>query len=463
MKTIKFFIFFFIVSKVESKLKFDESSDKFEAFSDAIRSVISNYFSQFHSNFNIIKMADGSIDKIVSNVIGTSEGKFSFLIKDYQSFTLKEKTDRRKFISIVVLTNVTSLMKLSELLSTKAFSSRGYFLVAILSMAPADCENVFKAFWTRKFFNVNILVDSMNNLHLWTFMPFSDGSCGVVTPRLINEFNTATKEWKSNDFYPKKFKNLHQCKLVHETTKGAVMRTPSGEYRGKEIDIINEIGLILNFTTEHIVSKSFGNGQETGVMGNLNQGKTHIAAGSLQLDRVRRFTESYPFLSDPLVMIVPPGAAYTSLEKLSRSFRYIVWASILLFLLAVVILSKIVPKRIGEHSLGSDNFILNMISVFLGGSLPTIQLPRHHSTRILMVFFSIYAIVLRTAYSGVVFKNFRSEVKHKEVSNVGEMMDNDFTFYVFESMQERVIDLKFFNRLRWDSRSDVLLNLNFTF
>lgn len=313
-----------------------------------------------------------------------------------------------------------------------------------------DFEKTFQLLWTRKCFNVNILFDSINNLRLLTFTPFTDNMCGDLTPRIIDEFITTSRKWNSEIFYPEKFKNLHNCKLVHETTLDAVLTSSTGRYRGKEIDIVDTLASILNFTAQHVVSTTFGSSIKTGVMKNLLEDKIQVTAGSLQLSRTEIFSASSSFMNDPLVLIVPPGAPFSPMEILSKTFEVKIWVAIFVVFIIATLIVMIAPKIIKSlfKMREPSDLIFYNIQIFFGGSILAKILPTRNSGRILFTAFTFYALILRTVYIGILFQYLRTEVKHQEIASVEEMIKHDFTFYAFESMFDRINDFKFYNRFQ---------------
>lgn len=426
----------------------EEDLSRVEDISNAVSSLISDFFVTQHSNINIIKMEDYQINCITTKIVEKSDAKFSYRIEDFQSPSLSQVTGRKKLISIILLDNINSLTTFVEHLKAFKFERKGFYLIFLLNGSTFDFERVFQIFWARKCFNVNILFDSTNNLRLLTFMPFTDNMCGDLTTKLINEFIATSKKWKNGNFYPKKFKNLHNCKLVHETTLDAVITSATGKYRGKEIEIIDELSSILNFSAQHIVSTTFGSGIKTGVLKNLMEEKIQTTAGSLQLSRTEVFSASSFFLNDPLVLIVPPGAPFTPMEILTRTFGLWVWIVIFSVFIIATLINVIVPKRFKLIFMrrNSSDLIFYMTAIFLGVSLKISRLPARNFSRILFTVFTFYALILRTAYIGILFQYLRTDVKHQEVSNVEEMIKHDFTFYAFESMLDRIVDFKFYDR-----------------
>lgn len=326
-----------------------------------------------------------------------------------------------------------------------------FFSIVYLEANLKDCNKIFKIFWDKKFFNVNVLSDSIDSeTNLVTFMPFSDEKCENPTTKVINHFDLTAKKWVNMNYFPNKFKDLHRCKIVHETTLPSVIKSPNGEFRGKEIDIINLFGKILNFSAEHRVLKSFGNisknGSGSGVLKNLFERKVQLTSGSLQLDRTVLFSESSPFFSDPLLLVIPPASSFSSFEKLYKTFDGEVWAGIVLVFAVAVVFNKAISRKFKLFKNFKESFFVTMVYVFLGGSLQKSQIPNRSFTQIILTSFMLYSLVIRTAYVGILFKFLRNDLKQNDFDNVDQLIDEGFTFYAFESMYDRIVDFKFFNR-----------------
>lgn len=317
----------------------------------------------------------------------------------------------------------------------------------------ADVKMISDFFWSRKFYNVDVLLRPKKKLELMTFFPFSVGKCGKPVVELINYFDTATRKFTNDSFYPNKFKNLHRCQLIFAAIQSFMVKKVEGEVRAAENEIVDTLEEILNFSQKTIylesIGKVYGNGSGSGAMKELFANKIQALSASLQFDRTQVVTESLFIIIDPMVLIIPPGAPFSPFEILYLTFDDYVWASIVLAFVVKVLWVKLLSK-IFKNALTDDaqrNFsLLNTFNSFLGGSLLTEHLPNAYFSRLAFTSFMLYALIIRTAYTGVLFDYISSDVTHREVTNVDEMIAKDFRFYAYDSLLTRLVDFNFYDR-----------------
>lgn len=422
--------------------------EKFKDFCVAINEVIVGFFLLRNVDVNIIIAEDDSSNEIVSKVLAERNEKYTSRIENVVGLKEAQRVDRKKFLVLVVVENFKSLMDLGESLSTKSFSANAYFLIVVLeekSEKSEKAEKIFNWFWKKNFYNVNILMDIEDCLAMLTFYPFTEGKCQEPTVEIINTFNATSRRWENNLYYPKKFKNLYQCKFIFATINQFVIQTGNGGIRVAEYDLVETFGRILNFSskceiidTSRQISKN-GSGPMTA---NLLASKIHFAPATLQLERMQVLSGSYPFQSDPMVLIIPEGSPLTPLEKLYKTFDGYVWCS----MFGVFVIVLILFKWVLNVKMTSTNTMLDLTNAFLGASILSHRLPVRHSSRFSLTIFMLYALIIRTAYVGILFQHIHSDVKHKEAADVDAMIDEDFTFYAYETLYVRLNNYKFYNR-----------------
>lgn len=154
----------------------------------------------------------------------------------------------------------------------------------------------------------------------------------------------------------------------------------------------------------------------------------------------------------PLVLIVPPGAKFSSFEKIFRPFQIHVWILIfVVFLfgfLFICFLNQFKKKAIEERVFGEvvNPPCLNMVDICFGGSMTS--LPKKSFPRILLTTFLIFCFVTRNIYQGLLYQNMQSDDRKKPVMTVDEMMEKDFYFYMYPEIEEHSRTLKFYSRLK---------------
>ena len=174
--------------------------------------------------------------------------------------------------------------------------------------------------------------------------------------------------------------------------------------------------------------------------------EVNITLGYFASNAIRDYfmTSSYVYYTSALIWIVPPGQVSSSLEKLLKPFKRLVWISFLLVLilafLSVGFLSFYSKNALnfvfGEH-VGSPN--LNIINIFLGGSLP--KLPTRNFARTILMIFMLYCFVLQNSYKGGLFKFMQMTVREREMETTDEIVARNYKFYMLESSKAYFTEL----------------------
>lgn len=161
------------------------------------------------------------------------------------------------------------------------------------------------------------------------------------------------------------------------------------------------------------------------------------------------------YYTSNLVWAIPVGRETTPLAKLLKPFQYKVWVYFLVTLVVVFVIVTIV-KFLSRESQdfvfgkGVESPVLNMINVFLGGSLH--KLPTRNFARTILMIFMVYCFIVQNSYKGGLFQFMQMTIREPEMSSTEEMIDNNFTFYTMKSsraflsglpkVMERVIFVK---------------------
>lgn len=200
----------------------------------------------------------------------------------------------------------------------------------------------------------------------------------------------------------------------------------------------------------------YPNGSATGAMGTIINRKADFAIGkfAMTLLRNQHMKPSISYFSSPLIIVVPPGEPFTSLEKLMKPFRDLIWTfvmAILIIAFAVITLLKWkFDESVQKFVFGARNAspYLNTLNVFLGGSLAQSQSPKRNFARTILCFFMLYCLVVRNSYTGALFTFIRSDVIRKPTLNsIDEMVEKDFTFFMIPTAAELTTEIpKVFER-----------------
>lgn len=434
-------LFYVVLSRDFLKTFFQQDIE--ENFIRAVESAVKTAFSWQCETIGVLQTKDLKVNDISSQVL--RKNRAIPVCVENISFS----RPFNMFCALIILNSAEDFRHVEANSFFEKLNTKGYFLLLLQNGSVEDATEIFKMFWKKKFYNVFVILETSNVTNALTFMPFSPGKCGEVSIVNFNQFDAVQNAWRRHFDFPKKFKNLHACQIVHATIVAAVIKSSSGIFRGTEIDIIETLGREMNFTNKHKVFKSLGkidiNGTGKGVLKDLYNGKVDISSGSLQLDRTTIFGVSYPYLSDSLILIVPPGALFLPFEKLYKTFSSKVWVGICLVFIVALILTKILPKNV-LRTKPNQYLYFNMLSAFFGVSIPTNHLPTRQSTRFSLTIFLLYAMIIRTVYMAILFEYLRSEIRHKQVEGADEMVEKDFYFYAYETLFERKVYFKFSER-----------------
>lgn len=227
------------------------------------------------------------------------------------------------------------------------------------------------------------------------------------------------------------------------------------EVYGSEKDILVELSEKLNFKATFKIDGEFPgfvfeNGTATGPLGKVINGECDVAIGyiSLQYLRTLFFSETKAYTIIPLVMIVPPGEEYGEIGKFAQPFTIEVWISlyvvIVIALMVIFVVSRS-PKTVHNFVIGRKvtNPIFNLLSIGYGMSQN--RLPTRNFARFILMSYILYWIILRSAYTGGIYKILESSSK-PAVASIDEMLDNNFKFYFYETLDPRMKSFKFYDR-----------------
>jgi hypothetical protein len=194
------------------------------------------------------------------------------------------------------------------------------------------------------------------------------------------------------------------------------------------------------------------NGSNSGAVGMVINREADLMLGfmALTLLRTKYMDATSSFTSWPFVLIVPPGAEFSSFQNLFRPFSVIVWSSLILSFLCgfifIFLIRRCNNSWLKRQIFGEAHHVpyLNMMNIFFGGTLHA--LPSNNVPRMLLATFILYCLVMRNLYQGSLFKFLQSNDRQRPVMTVDEMMEKKFHFYMYPVYLEHAKQLKFFKR-----------------
>lgn len=438
----------FLISDINCK-NFQNTSQQNESavnsITDAVHELIKNCFFNQHSTVHVITSYEDKkvrFEGILIKLDLTTKVTLESMDK-----VIKSNTTNRMF-SIFFIDNFESFQNLHKIVVNRSkFHRHGFFLVIYQNATIQQMQIFFESMWKIYIYNIGIISDV---LELTTFYPFYD-DCQDTRPRVINKFNVSTKSWKSNNFFPKKFKNLNRCLLkvgTFHNPPAVIHDVMLDKIEGSEVDVIIGIGKLMNFTPKFNFYPEesgliFENGSSTGLMQKAIVGEVDIICSYLSLQQIRTkfLTVTNAFAYVPMAIVIPPGDFIPPIGKLIYPFSMPVWYLMVLvfgIILLIIALADAFSKTLYNFLVGKNigNAFLIMLMVCLGWSQP--HLPRRNFARFNLMNLMIFFLVMRTCYQGILFHLLQSDVREKEVESIGEIMRRDFKFYVYTTLEKRV-------------------------
>jgi hypothetical protein len=252
---------------------------------------------------------------------------------------------------------------------------------------------------------------------MFTFFPFNNRKCHDTKSVEINEYSNG--KWQRSLFFPPKLWNFHNCQVKASCPENGPSAhqinnaNGSVSLNGSDIETLRTIATALNMNMTINITTGWGkiweNGTVVGSFKLLIDGKIDICASLYFLTELRskfmQFTQSY--FSNSLLLIIPRGAPFTAFEKLFRPFELPVWYSVIGFLGVISIAVAVIKCQSRKVQIlffdrNINAVIMEMLVVFFGSSQH--MMPRRNFPRMLMMTFALYCLVMRTVYTGSMFK-----------------------------------------------------------
>ena len=272
------------------------------------------------------------------------------------------------------------------------------------------------------------LIEENEEISLHAMTMYTEKQCDVPQLIQINRFSAQQRKWSTDNYFSLKIENCHGCIINIEfffQRKGISKVTFSEDGKliiadGALIEMMKTLSTHLNFTINYPY---------------VYRNDTWIIA------IVPLVTVTYDdafFISDPVyyesdIFVVPSGEPYMPWEKLLLPFDNMTWMWLgTAFTIGFVVILLIRVSRshsAHEFVIGSNvtTPTLNIVAIFMGigqGVLP----PRNVS-RIFLICFIWFSLIMRTAYQGKYFEFITSNVIKKPVATIEEAFDKNFTFY----------------------------------
>lgn len=361
---------------------------------------------------------------------------------------------------IIFVDNFDRFRNFSISMKETSFDFKGYFLIILKNNLNSYIEEIFQILWTKYIFNVNVLRTDGNSekVEMFTFKPFNGKKCGNVDPILVNEFINRSMTWKSNNFFPAKFKDLKKCAinvLTFESPPSTVVERFSNgttNLRGYEVEFLENFASALNFTSKlNLYELRNPNNSIGDFMSKAATREVNLVFGSASLQESRReiLSATNGIFNDRTILIIPPTMPINPINKFFLPFDIFTWTAIfVLLLIAVLVITvlKLYPKKYRDFVVGKgiNHEYMNLLDILLGGSQR--KLPLRNFARFLFIMFTLFCFVMRNLHAASLFKLLANEIYEKGFNSIPELIQANYTFIVYDTLGERVKNESFMKR-----------------
>lgn len=390
------------------------------------------YFGKIHHTINILSSNKTFLGDIYNDALKTNP-----------SAPVTVNMNKTSSCNLIVIEDLYSFLLLFNGKSKRDFPHKSFYLVLLMDGKVNEIQEIFKFLWNFQIYNVNVMYQADGlKVSMVTFYPVTPSSCNNTTPVKIHNISSM------ENFFPNKYQHLHKCRLrvaIYDTkpyvfNDCSEMNSTCRLY-GRDYHLLEALAKSLNFTFENQLYSSAGNlyenGTGTGVIKLALNNDVDLVVGDyfLKALRVKFLQASESYDHSDMIFIIPSGMQFTSLDNLIGTFSTTVWILVFVcfgFGFFVIFLVSREPNDVQRLVFGEkvSSPMMNLLSVVFGGSLNV--LPRFNFARFLLMTFIMFCIVVRTTYTGSLYRLFQSNLKHNKVGSIEELIEKDFTIYAHE-------------------------------
>jgi hypothetical protein len=413
MRPKVFSLFWLILSSSFcSILKQDSNSDLSKAISDIVRVL---YFKE-HISFDTI-------------VYGKVTWKTLDILDEFMKLSQNETLGHSVFYfdpqswhhyidcsALFIINDLTSAVKMIQKVNlVNNLPANLKFLIYIQDLKLEDLQKIPKKLLDMQFYGYFMLytyfvITEQKEIMLVSSEWFTEQLCNEQQFVVLNRFDRKTKKWQNQRKIYQKFQNFHNCLIVNDLRidiSGDNYRNKvDGKLSGLIVDLAKVISQQGNFTVYQQATFLTSNGVEP----ILENGSVFIhpiivfaLRGIVMMQPYGDCFVTSTFVDSCYTFVMPIGDKYSSYEKMMMPFDELTWIYLLvtfgvaLFAISIsTFLPKIVRKTITGDRVQHPGF--NLIGTFFG--IGQCREPTENSARILLMFFILFCLVMRTAYQG---------------------------------------------------------------
>lgn len=357
---------------------------------------------------------------------------------------------RPKRCNIFFLKTSNDFLNNFHLISPVVFDFFSNFIFVITGR-PENIEILFQTLWANQIVNVNVLYNAgFEKVLVETYFPFKTANCATNARAIVDEFSDGSFLRNKKNLFKDKLLNLHRCPIRIATSNNSVPyifadKRADGSYslRGRDIELVKTLAQYLNFKIEYVFIGDEGvlleNGTATGPFQMLLEKKADLIIADywLKVNRLKFIDYTTPYISQQIAFIIPPGSELSSFEKFMRPLDSYVWFLLIIFVgcgfLVIYVVGRSSPE-LQDFVFGTNvrKPYMNILVAIFGGAQNI--LPHRNFARSLLMMFLMFCMVMRTLYTGSLFRFLQSKVYNKEAQSIDDMIERDYKFYTVPSI-----------------------------
>ena len=266
--------------------------------------------------------------------------------------------------------------------------------------------------------HVNFLMnEDKESIELVAGFMFTEHACRELQLKSINRFDRKTSKWENSTFYPEKYRNFHGCELKISTAQ-------MDNFRNSKITDEIFKGMLKAKLDELRHRTAFDDcdecdlTREGDVMEKAYNDEDYIIAN--------------PHIFETFTFALPPGEAYTDIQRMFMMFSFELW----MWIVSTLLISFMTTFSLRFVSQTARNFIvgryvqnptMNMVSIFLNGG--QVQMPGRNFARFPVTLFIIWSLIIRTCHQSMLFELMQADLRREPIKTLDELFESDFTLH----------------------------------
>lgn len=468
-------LFSYLIACVSCRLEYKHFQNNYTFNLDlpeAICHVVNKIFAPKHSSFNLVTAIEDENDPKV----GDLKSKFFEchadlnLARQENHYEIqKMSANRQRYLSVILLDKYSSFRVLNKSLNDDLFKIRGFYLFVFLNGKFKEYEKLKLTLFNQMLARSAFLYENSDTktLQFEKLVIYSHDYCGGSKSVKVVEFKDGKFSKEKFEIFTNDFDNLHGCEMKVPTfhrPPALIIDKHTNQISGFDWTILNLLAGRLNFRVREMRlygSNKWGafddkTGRFTEALRELHEGvdvKLVIGNYILRLNRLQYFDISNTYFVTPMVLVIPFGDEYTSIEKLVKPFDVTIWSIMIMMFLVSLMTIFIINWKFEQvkdfvYGIKIRSPVINILIAIFGGSQK--RLPTKNFARFLLMMFLIFCLVQRNVYQGI-FLNLLYRIsickiflylgllfifmtktqRHPEIKSLNDVYNESYTFSMY--------------------------------